>query len=528
MAELFFHHTKYDSRAYVLPEDLRAICPERPVNYNPDASLEQKIEFMEEQGKQLKSNLFVQLMGAINRRNMVTVSHRVRYDWKAQIIAELNQFNENVESHFETNYPINGGIDIRNPSQYLLNYLQNSISESNSTSSTDTETLINDLSAYNRDVQKSLKQFLDKYAPPTEKKKKKKRGELVGEFFSLMFPEETTYTVEFMERFVVQYMTYIGILFPLYIGTNQRTSILCKDTSGLLDSDITKMNEYAKHAYEELYKMNGDRGYTPQLSIVSNEVMEIAKPLHTIIPLISQISTNPELICTVYKCFVLIIFHAYMDSSISHTVVRQTRALMTELENNQNADDIVEEFMDDNIHGNYLDTNSRQIAPFLGESLYSYLKYGYSPEKQIHLKSYGDIVSIVDRSKEIEKNKVKRYYASLRGNGNGEDVLKAEMKLKLLRLGKYNVNQSDLIRYGKKVQNFFDDNEETSDDLNHITDAVQELEAEYEVDDAEDLFGGMNSDDEDGELAEDALLAAEEENEYGEDDDANDIYEYGS
>ena len=217
-----------------------------------------------------------------------------------------------------------------------------------------------------------------------------------------------------------------------------------------------------------------------------------------------------------------------MDSSISHTVVRQTRALMTELENNQNADDIVEEFMDDNIHGNYLDTNSRQIAPFLGESLYSYLKYGYSPEKQIHLKSYEDIVSIVDRSKEIEKNKVKRYYASLRGNGNGEDVLKAEMKLKLLRLGKYNVNQSDLIRYGKKVQNFFDDNEETSDDLNHITDAVQELEAEYEVDDVEDLFGGMNSDDEDGELAEDALLAAEEENEYGEDDDANDIYEYGS
>jgi hypothetical protein len=500
MYNLFFHYCKYDSKTYVLPEDLRAICPERPPEYDPMSSLEQKIEFMNEKGKSIKMDTFVQLMSAVNRRNMFSAQHAIRYDWKASNMAELNQLLDNMKQLQNTN----SSNMMEKAIQSIITFLQTDEIETNEQS----DSLLNNLTFYNSQMNKRLTEYIKKHAPSSEKKGK--REKIVSTFFQQLFPQETC-SIPFMERMVVQYIYLIAIVFPLYVGTNQRINTACTEPSGLTESDSRKMALFISVSQKELTELKGK-----DLSILTKYVVDILKPIHAILPFISQYSTESELICTVYQTMIWMVFDVYLETSASQVVIQETRELLSALKEELEEEDVLEDVLAEDNFG----TLSQSNIP-LGNLLTVFLKYGSSPEKQIHMKSYEEIKAVVQRSKEIEKNEVKRYFAKLKSEG--KDAFASEVAIKLLHLGKYNIKQSDLIRYGKKIENFFQNDDIDSEDAGDIIHAMENnIDSEYNIE------LGMNENELDDEDIEDALIEAEEENEYGDDNDVNDIFQFES
>lgn len=132
---------------------------------------------------------------------------------------------------------------------------------------------------------------------------------------------------------------------------------------------------------------------------------------------------------------------------------------------------------------------------------------------KVHFMSYNDIIKIIDNGKEIEKQSVKKYFAGLQATSS--DLFRAEVSMKRLNLGRYFINQKNLITYGKKVDNFYDDKEDTAEDLKEFGGEATE----------EDILAGeddnnVGSDDE-----------PEDDDEFvplGEDDDTGDIFGHGN
>ena len=143
------------------------------------------------------------------------------------------------------------------------------------------------------------------------------------------------------------------------------------------------------------------------------------------------------------------------------------------------------------------------IQELVGDLIISYIKITSGKSSQILYKSYDDILSIMNRSKEIEKNKVKKYFANLQKQGS--DVLKAEILAKRMRLGKYYINQKDLITYGKNVKDFFDVETNAKDivinaiqnEIDFQEDENGVAEGSNELDYNDDMTDDENNDDND-------------------------------
>ena len=240
---------------------------------------------------------------------------------------------------------------------------------------------------------------------------------------------------------------------------------------------------------------------------------------------------NRTVILRMHMFIVLLVLHTYINSSESTEIIQRTNRIVKQSEDNNEPDDVDYDMMEDEFEeqsGLVANEVKQNLQESLGELLAVYLQFSTGKRKHILFKSYQDIVSIVDRSSEIEKNKVKKHFADLRKKG--KDVLRAEVLMKRMRLGKYFMNQKDLVTYGKKVENFFGEDEITDKDQETLLNDLVEEEMEdngmsgYGEQNEENLFDIQEGFDPDAE--EDELLFADE-GPPEEDDDLADIYQHG-
>ena len=531
MYKIFFHYCNYDRDIYVMPNDLKEICGERPPEYDKKASIEQKMQLMAELGKTVTTNKFMHLMIAINKRNVVNVLPNIEYNWKSQIVTELEQFRENIRGKEDGNTTTSFYRIVDNFTQLMTTFLQDdTASEERDTTNISTEKmrqmnnfLYTSINTWKRELEQFLRKHIKKQTRPQV-------TNMINGFFKLMFENED-YEIPFVANTVQGFLKYIAIYFPLYIGTGYKNKILQYSVQWeFTKEDINRFTKYADDTFKRLDEIKGEK-YNRILTSVMTDIVQKLQPIQYIIQYLSLMlghsAENRTIILRMYMFIVLLVLHTYINSSESTEIIQRTNIIVKQHNDDNDTDidyDIIED--DSGFVGNETKQN---LGEALGELLAVYLQFSADKRKTVIFKSYQDIVSVVDRSNEIEKNKVKKYFSDLRKKG--KDIFDTEVLMKRMRLGKYFMNQKDLVTYGRKVENFFEETELGNKDTDTLfADLVEEeMEEhgilEYGQENEENLFDirgiGRNFDEE-----EDALLMADEgPNE--EDDDLSDIYQHG-
>jgi hypothetical protein len=378
---------------------------------------------------------------------------------------------------------------------------------------------------------RELEQFLRKNV---KKQTKTQVTNMINEFFKILFENEQ-YEISFVTNTVQRIVTHISTLFPLYVGTEYKKKILdYSEQWGFTEEDTVRFKTYTADTFERLNTIKGEK-YNANLTSVMTDIVEKLQPVQYIMQYLSQIlehsPENRSVILRMHMFIVLLVLHTYINSSESTEIIQRTNRIVKQSEDNNDTDDVDYDMMEDEFEeqsGLVANEVKQTLQESLGELLAVYLQFSTGKRKHVLFKSYQDIVSIVDRSSEIEKNKVKKYFSDLRKKG--KDVLRAEVLMKRMRLGKYFVNQKDLVTYGKKVENFFGEDEITDKDQETLLNDLVEEEMEdngmvgYGEQNEENLFDMQQGLDPDAE--EDELLFADE-GPPEEDDDLADIYQHG-
>lgn len=523
MYKIYFHYCKYDSETYVLPEDLRDVCTERPNEYDPHASLEQKIDMMTELGKSVTPTKFSHMMTTINRRNTILINPPIEIHWKSLFISELEQFRENMNTGNTTLlFTIDDVIDafsqlldsddIFTQTSHETNehnepndtepdhYKENTDDSNNSQKSTsENETHLNNrLYIHITNWKKELEFFFRDHLQNTNARQ---ITTIIQQFMQAYFDNQHLSPTT-IQHHMISLLRHYGIMFPLRIGTSYRNysdPSIHSGPSDLVGSDTTEYTKFLQWCYGNFDQtQDTDDHYNHILSNVLSTVHEKLEPIMRILPYLSNIVPNDDehksIQSRIYLFFTLLIFKTYVDLSQNTYIIQQTMALSKQRQAEfdkslginaypDNDDlDLDNEIQD--MHEDLLYESRRKLQTEVANLLKHYLQYAAGPDRAILYSSYDHVLSIVDRAGEIEKNKVKKHF--LRLQQKGPEHLRAEMLLKRMRLGKYNINIKDLATYGKTLPDVFTDaGEPTTSDPEAITRELMEGET---LQTSEELF----------------------------------------
>lgn len=521
MYKTLIHYCKYDYDNQVLPNDLKTICRERPDTYDPHASLEEKIELMNETNNSVNKTMFSQMMSAVHRRGLISPAVHLDVNWNGQCTAELEQIFNNVQRNnvFDKSNVINAFYDVLNEeniSETMKNKLNDALDETNNM------------------WKPQVVQFITRYY---KKESNVRIQPFVNNFFDTFFKDNLHMTPDRISYNTLSYIKHITVLFPIYIATDNaneyyKGNVVSKHWN-LLPEDHIDFEKYYTEKYNLINTIKGET-HNVLLSTLLHAVLNDLNPLLHLFSCVIQmfphhLEVNRKLIIRCYEFFTLLVFKTFIAYIDDQDILMQTNQKMSALRKKQR-DQYEEEAFEDEDDDEIvemteviLSESKMVLQEGLGELLYAYVQYGINRTQRIHFESYENIMKIVERGREIEKNRVKKYYASLQNQSN--DLLRAELVMKRMNLGKYFINQKDLITYGKKIENFYEDDH--LDNQERMVNELMENDGE-EVFDPEQvqineqiITTQLDEDD-----IEDELLMEYEPPE--EDDDLMDVYQYGN
>lgn len=479
MLKTMIFYCRYDYDNQVLPNDLIDICKAKPTTYDPLSSFPEKKENLQETGIRMNQTLFSQMMSKIHQRNMMKPKINLDVTWNSQSSAALNQLSDKLKDVFTDNT--------------VMDAFKTVVEEEIPSDKTK-ENLNNVLNKVNIQWLKETKEFMGAHCKTMSKTRSTK---LISDFFSTLVEKNTEMSLDRLNYYVMSYVKHISCIFPLYIGTKRLNSAKRFSSHwNLTPEDQVEYQKFNTNKNKELNTLKGDTCnavLSPILTRVEADLQPIMYLFHSIIQLFPHhLPENKPLIHRCYTFLILLVFKTFIAYSENKEIIMETA------KSSNSSDDVDDEYQ---IYESRL-----TLQDALGSLFLFYFQYDI---QNVHFMSYADIIKLVDKGKEIEKQKVKKYYAKLQNQS--VDLLKAELSMKRLNLGNYFINQNDLITYGKKVDNFYDENlvDATDPDLDP-TDPTDP--------DPEDL----DPDDDDVEEEE------EQERYVDEDDDMQDIYSHGN
>jgi hypothetical protein len=493
MFKTMMFYCRYDYDNQVLPNDLSDIFKSKPPTYDPFASFLEKVENLKENGIVLNQKIFSQMMVKIQQRHLMKPGINLDVTWNSQSTAALNTLSDNLGNVFKDT-----GI-----MQAFLKVVDQEI-PSNETKSS----LNNVLQKLNTQWKSEITQFM--------KGKYHKKKTIVSDFFSTVIEDNKDMSLDRLNYYVMSYVKHISCLFPLYIGTEQLHKAKLSLTQWkLTNEDEIEYGRFHSFHYKDLNSLKGESFnavLSPVLMRVQSELQPALYLFHSIIQLFPHhLPENKLLIQRCYTFIILLVFKTFMVYSEDKDVISETKKSQHKKENPKEHLDIVIELESETDVGMIESQMTLQGA--LADLFLFYFQYDI---QKVNFMSYADIIKIIDKGKEIEKQAVKKYFAGLQRTST--DLFKAEVSMKRLNLGRYFMNQKNLITYGKKVDNFYDDKDENEVDM------LNEFNVEGD-DDEELIVGEINEGDEyddDGEGEDDDEFVPP-----GEDDDTNDIFDHG-
>lgn len=493
MFKTMIFYCRYDYENQVLPNDLADIFRPKPPTYDPLSSFQDKKDNLLENGIRLDQKIFSQMMSKIQQRNLMKPKINLDVTWNSKSTATVNELTDKLAVVFsETNVL-----------EAFKHVLDQAIPSQNA------QDKLNDiLEPLNKKWREETIKFMSAHRNTT-----KKSNEMVSKFFSTVIENNKDMSLDRLNYYVMSYVKHISCIFPLYIGTDQlHSSKLSSAQWKLTREDET---EYKRFHSEKLFALDNLKLsksiLSPILTRVQTELQPVMYLFDSMIQLFPHhLPENKQLIQRCYTFLILLVFKTFMVFSRDKQILAETKLSQQKKDAPiEHLDHVVEMESEIDMEQDMMDSQMT-LQSSLEDLFTFYFQYDIP---KVHFMSYNDIIKIIDNGKEIEKQSVKKYFAGLQATSS--DLFRAEVSMKRLNLGRYFINQKNLITYGKKVDNFYDDKEDSAEELKEFGDEADE----------EDILAGEddNPDGSDDELEEDDEFVP-----LGEDDDTGDIFGYGN
>jgi hypothetical protein len=517
-----------------IPEDLRGLFAEKVPEYDPRASLSDKIEFLKKHGKRFNNGNLLQLMDVVNKRNLVNIDTG---KLKGSRVSGLRDFL----SYMDQRYGDDNEIPICTKFRELLDPVLAKFNPRSMVAEDSEETyrLNNWLTRANTELLDRIVDFLGRNGNLASAKKRKLEEMMANihmwnmDSSPLSKNDETAMysTTQFMRNSVFS----MSRTFPEMIVNNHNVSTKAHKHWNLANDHNADISRFIGDYYKPLQSFMNDRTITNLTQEVQTQLRDVTNFLElipTFTPLHKE-AMGEQPARTYYSLFTkrtLYMIYSYVWYSVLYEYIRATdnedllqmdvqeRKQMRRQTIRENQDEFIlglssetyaggddAEYGDDLAEIQIVAGDQRQLKSRVAEMLLAFLEITERNKKAVDL-SYGDIEKRVTRSKMKEKKLITDFLRDM-----DPDERRMEDTKKMLKLGRWNVGlRKGLVNYDKARYD-----EERKDLLNQLANQtdmdeedvviqrnVQEIEAD---DDAEvDAFYDQEANDIAGYMGDDA------------------------
>jgi len=458
-----------DSDIKPIPSFLGAFLSEKPKDYNPEGSIEEKIAFLKDHGKSLNLSSFSSLMNQVNRHNTVKLHTRIDISYQEKVMNSLEAWKASIENpskihtsmcdHFKTYVGRenigDGDIEVKTDSPEklkteLLDQLENSLQTHIQDMKKDIITFMEDLDVRPNVIQKTMSMFDD-------------------------WDVDMSY-ISF-GQFTLNYLYYICSIVPSYI-IEKYTPKANLSSLNLMRDDAIRLADTIDEKYESLSEFKGD----PYLIPFMNNMKTTLKPMYDFLSHFYGFfpQSRKSLYGRYFQFCLLFIFHSFIEntknSHLLGDIFQQIR--LDESDNSTGSDDR---------EMKTADKGSVQIRVLKLIQTLLKGKHVFDRDRKTTLFTYKNIRKNVERLEGAEKKRM------MDGFKNIQDIKtrRSELLLKKYHLGKFFVDPNVIKKYGKKRDQMLNTEDKTESDFLYGPDEV----TEEDVEDLMDEFHDLNIDD---------------------------------
>jgi hypothetical protein len=468
----FIHYGKFDNDAPI-PEYLKALVTSKPpVDYNPHWTIAEKTLFLKENGKNYGAEDLDRLMMRVNSRNLVEDKRTASAPIRPEIpnTAGLEEYIAHLE--YIDNSIIEEPLK-KHLRAVLSKYKANTVALSGNE---ETNSLKNYLIFSNREMSKTVFQFMEEYRGSIDRNKIE-TAKLFIRDFTVWDGEQMATMVQFTKNAIRE----MSVIFPAMIQSNKpilKTVPAHWDLSVFHRGDVEK---FVESYYIPLMKFMGDNSLGELLGQTTESLKHLIGFIEFIpaIPALRKQLPDEKteggmkeyLFYSVFDEETIYLLFGYLFQSVLYEYVQKsadpTMAKINGLNirnerraNNEERKDMANDIrgVEDAPNADYrMETdrmneiqirvgNLENIKKRTVELLVAFLSIEEDTKKSIN-KSYKTVSERVVRSKLDEKKTITDYFKNMTN-----DERKVENTLKILKMGRWNVGmQKGVFQYDKEV-----------------------------------------------------------------------------
>jgi hypothetical protein len=474
----FIRYCNMDNQTPV-PVDIRALFPEKLPEYNPKASLMDKINFLKENGKRFTNSNLLQLMDIVNKRNMIQKSDHIRQ--KGNAISALQDLFQYVQEHNEED----DDIALCSKFRELMNGVLNKYNPKKMTAEDSDETykLNNWLSHANTNLLDRIVEFIGSHAKLSRSKKQTLEEHLANIHIwnmdetyehnkGLSKKDETSmYNVT---QFIRESVFSIARVYPEMIINNHEHSSKVHKHWNLADFHQQDISKFLTEYYKVLAPFKNDKSLKQLLTHVQESLVHLSTFLQHIpafLPIhVSPKGENPALSYhSLFTKRTLYMIYSYVYYSTLYEYIKATHndellqldfvtnkrirreSIHEERYNAQfgrsyeDLSDNEEQYADDLEEIQIMAGEKEQLKSRISELLITFINLDMNNKKTIDLK-YSAIEKRITRSKLNEKKMITDFLKNM-----DDDERRVEDTKKILKLGRWNVGlKKGLVNYDKE------------------------------------------------------------------------------
>ena len=523
MYRTLIKYCNLDSDVKPIPSFLESFLNEKPKDYNPLGSIEEKIAFLKEQGKSLNLTSFSSLMNQVYKYNTVKLHTQLDLSYQERVKNSLEAWKNSIQNHnkilfmFEhfskyierENFgSLEDDVSIENKTSpehlktELLNQFENSLQTNIDYMKKDIIRFMEDLDVRSNVIKKTMSMFDD-------------------------WEEDLSYVT--FGHFTKNYLYYICALVPNYItkGNKAKQNLSCLN---LLREDAERLKDSLDEKYDNISEFKEDPFLKPFMKKVKTSLKPMYDFLSNFYGFFPQ--DRQSLYGRYFQFCLIFIFHFFIQNT-------NDEDMLTDIFQSIRLDETENEDVDSDSDSDSNDNNGKEMKVAEKGSVQTRLlqliqsllkgKNVLDRDRKTTLFTYKNIRKNVERLEGAEKKRM------MDGFKNIKDIKtrRSELLLKKYHLGKFFVDPNIIKKYGKKRDKMLNTEDKTETNFLYGPDEV----TEEDVEDLMEEFQNLNV--EDGSLEVLHQQGNEDDNEFDdelddeerfftvatEDDDSNDIAE---
>ena len=475
----FIRYCNLDSQKPI-PMEMRGLFSEKFSDYNPRASLMDKINFLKENGKKFSNQNLLQLMDIVNNRNLINTTTSKKQKGSVisaiqdlfQYVQEKNEDDDDIALCSKFRELVSGVLNKYNPKSMVAE------------DSDETYKLNNWLSHANTNLLERIVEFIGNHAKLPRSKKRKLEEQLANihiwnmdetyEHGKNMSQKDET-TMYNVTHFIRESVFSIARVYPEIIKNNHDHSTKVHKHWNFVNFHESDISKFIHDSYQGLNGFKSDRSLNHVLQHVQEELVHLSTFLNLIpafLPIhVKAKDDQPPLSYyslftkrTLYMIYSYVYYstlYEYIKASSNEELLhvdfvmnKQTRReniqndrsnALIGTSNEEYLNDIQEQYNDDLEEVQIIAGEREQLHVRIGELLLTMINMDMNNKKTVDLK-YSDIEKRITRSKLNEKRMITDFLKNM-----DDDERRVEDTKKILKLGRWNVGlKKGLVDYDKE------------------------------------------------------------------------------